>query len=98
MDRGLAGPRVSPLGDHTTSKDVTGDQPSSGETTWINTGAARYGRGQHKIGQLGDGMLRPLRNHGTLRLPNDDDLDHILLMCSNQDVVWYAVYEYDSKR
>ena len=29
-----------------TRKD--GDQQSGGETTWTNTGATRYGRGQHK--------------------------------------------------
>ena len=39
------GPRASPLGDHMTRKDVKGDQPSGGETTWTNTGATRYGRG-----------------------------------------------------
>ena len=38
------------LGDHMTRKDDKGDQPSGGETTWINTGATRYGRGQHKTG------------------------------------------------
>ena len=59
------GPRVSPLGDHTTRKYDKGDQPSGGETTWINTGATRYGREQHKRGQFGDGMLRPSPNHGT---------------------------------
>ena len=36
--------------DHMTRKDVKGDQPSGGETTWTNTGATRYGRGQHKRG------------------------------------------------
>ena len=44
------GPRVSPLGDHMTIKDDKGDRPSGGETTWTNTGAKRYGRGQHKTG------------------------------------------------
>ena len=44
------GPRVSPLGDHMTRKDDKGDQPSGGETTSTNTGATRYGRGQHKTG------------------------------------------------
>ena len=44
-----------------------------GETTWTNTGATRYGRGQHKTGSFGDGMLSPSPNHGTQRLPNDDD-------------------------
>ena len=39
-----------PHGDHTTRKDDMGDQPSGGETTWTNTGAARPGRGQHKTG------------------------------------------------
>ena len=67
------GPRASPLGDHMTRKDVKGDQPSGGETTWTNTGATRYGRGQHKTGSFGDDMLRPSPNHGTQRLPNDDD-------------------------
>ena len=56
-----------------TRKDVKGDQPSGGETTWTNTGATRYGRGQHKTGSFGDGMLRPSPNHGTQRLPTDDD-------------------------
>ena len=54
-------------------KDDKGDQPSGGETTWTNTGATRYGRGQHKTGSFGDDMLRPSPNHGTQRLPNDDD-------------------------
>ena len=57
-----------------TRKDVKGDQPSGGETTWTNTGATRYGRGQHKTGSFGDDMLRPSPNHGTQRLPNDDDI------------------------
>ena len=34
-----------------------------------------YGRGQHKTGSFGDDMLRPSPNHGTQRLPNDDDDD-----------------------
>ena len=58
-----------------TRKDVKGDQPSGGETTWTNTGATRYGRGQHKTGSFGDDMLRPSPNHWTQRLPNDDDDD-----------------------
>ena len=58
-----------------TRKDVKGDQPSGGETTWTNTGATRYGRGQHKTGSFGDDMLRPSPNHGTQRLPKDDDDD-----------------------
>ena len=57
-----------------TRKDDKGDQPSGGETTWTNTGATRYGRGQHKTGSFGDDMLRPSPNHGTQWLPNDDDL------------------------
>ena len=58
-----------------TRKDDKGHQPSGGETTWTNTGATRYGRGQHKTGSFGDDMLRPSPNHGTQRLPNDDDDD-----------------------
>ena len=58
-----------------TRKDDKGDQPSVGETTWTNTGATRYDRGQHKTGSFGDDMLRPSPNHGTQRLPNDDDDD-----------------------
>ena len=58
-----------------TRKYVKGDQPSGGETTWINTGAKRYGGGQHKTLSFGDGILRPSPNHGTQRLPNDDDDD-----------------------
>ena len=56
-----------------TRKDDKGDQPSGGEMTWTNTGATRYGRGHHKTGSFGDDMLRPSPNHGTQRLPNDDD-------------------------
>ena len=56
-----------------TRKYDKGDQPSGGETTCTNTGATRYGRGQHKTGSFGDDMLRPSPNHGTQRLPNDDD-------------------------
>ena len=66
-------PRASPLGDHMTREDDKGDQPSSGETTWTNTGARRYGRGQHNTGLFGDDMLRPSPNHGTQRLSNDND-------------------------
>ena len=33
-----------------TGKYDRGDQPSGGETTWVNTGATRYGRGQHNTG------------------------------------------------
>ena len=55
-----------------TRKDVKGDQPSDGEMTWTNTGATRYGRGQHKTGSFGDDMLRPSPNHGTQRLSNDE--------------------------
>ena len=58
-----------------TRKDVKGDQPSGGETTWTNTEATRYGRGQHKTGSFGDDMLRPSPTHGTQRLPDDDDDD-----------------------
>ena len=58
-----------------TRKDVKGDQPSGGETTWTNTGATRYGRGQHKTGSFGDDMPRPSPNHGTQRLPNDDQCE-----------------------
>ena len=71
-----------------TRKDDKGDQPSGGETTWTNTGATRYGRGQHKTGSFGDDMLRPSPNHGTQRLPNDDEtmmmmMHHLLaLHCS----------------
>ena len=79
------GPRASPLGDHMTRKDVKGDQPSGGET-WTNTGATRYGRGQHKTGSFGDGMLMPSPNHGTQRLPNDDDDGQKLNHSSVHDV------------
>ena len=44
------GHRVSSRGNHTTRKDVKGDQPSGGETTWTNTGATQSGRGQRKTG------------------------------------------------
>ena len=35
--------------------------------------------GKHKIWQFGDGMLRPSPNHGTQRLPNDDDNDSYVI-------------------
>ena len=55
-------------------KDDKGDQPSGGQTTWTNTGATRYDREQHETtGYFGDVMLRPSPNHGTQRLPDDDD-------------------------
>ena len=47
-----------------TRKDVKGDQPCGGETTWTNIGATRYGRGQHKTGSFGDDMLRPKMARG----------------------------------
>ena len=68
-----------------TRKDVKGDQPSGEETTWTNTGATRYGRGLHKTGSFGDDMLRPSPNHGTQRLPNDDDDD--VLLCAGHRCV-----------
>ena len=40
-----------------------------------------YGRGQHKTGSFGDDMLRPSPNHGTQRLPNDDDDFKMALFC-----------------
>ena len=76
------GPRVTPHGDHLTGKDDKGDQPSGGET-WTNTGATRNGRGPHK-----HGMLRHSPNHGTQRLPNDDDDD----MCMHVCVIVPTVY------
>ena len=70
-----------------TRKDVKGDQPSGGETTWTNTGATLYMRGQHKTGSFGDDMLRPSPNHGTQRLPNDDDDDDVLsLLATCEDI------------
>ena len=63
-----------------TRKDVKGDQPSGGDTTWTTTGATRYGRGQHKTGSFGYDMLRPSPNHGTQRLPNDDDDEELVYL------------------
>ena len=76
-----------------TRKDVKGDQPSGGETTWTNTGATRYGRGQHKTGSFGDDMLRPSPNHGTQRLPNDDDDDD-----DNARLLWLTHLDGKTKR
>ena len=50
-------------------QDDKGDQPSGGETTWTNTGATRSGRGLHKTGKLGDGMLRPYPTTGHYGCP-----------------------------
>ena len=82
-----------------TRKDVKGDQPSGGETTWTNTGATRYGRGQHKTGSFGDDMLRPSPNHGTQRLPNDDDDDlslqvTLILINIELSTTWYSTHPY----
>ena len=71
-----------------TSKDNKGDQPRGGETTWTNTGATRYGIGQHKTGQFGDGMLRPSPSHGTQRLPDDDDDDD-----DNDEYMWFDMHD-----
>ena len=48
-----------------------------------DSGATRYGIGRHKTSRLGDGMLRPAPNHGTLRLPNDDDDELYLFELNN---------------
>ena len=61
---------------------------SGGETTWTNTGVTQYGRGQHKTGSFGDDMLRPSPNHGTQRLPNDDDDDDHSERCQHAQYVW----------
>ena len=68
-----------------TRKYVKGDQPSGGETTWTNTGATRYGRGQHKTVSFGNDKLRPSPNHGTQRLPNDDY--DIMLSSANRRIL-----------
>ena len=71
---------MSPLGDLTTRRDDKGDQPSGGETTWTNTGATRYGRGQHKTGQFGDGCLMMMMMMMTRKrdIPRDRWLDYIM--------------------
>ena len=69
-----------------TRKYDKGDQPSGGETTWTNTGATRYGRGQHKTGSFGDDMLWPSPNHRTQRLPNDDKM----MVCVQSDDAVYT--------
>ena len=76
-----------------TRKYVEGDQPSCGETTWTNTGATRYGRGQQKTGSFGDGMLRPSPNHGTQRLPNDDDDDLFVTVCASTRLKTCAMFK-----
>ena len=81
-----------------TRKDVKGDQPSGGETTLTNTGATRYGKGQHKTGSYGDGMLMPSPNHGTQRLPNDDDDDDIVkvLLFADDTSLFHAHTDFDT--
>ena len=75
-----------------TRKDDKGDQPSGGETTWTNTGATRYGRGQHKTGSFGKDMLRPSPNHGTQRLPNDDEMTQAITTEQQQISQYIHVY------
>ena len=58
------GPRVSPLGDHTTRKDDKEEESSGGETTWTNTVATLWQSGYTAQNRL-----------GTPRLPNDVDID-----------------------
>ena len=64
-----------------TRKDDKGDQQSGGETTWTNTGATRSGRGLHTTRYLGDRMLRPSPNHGTLLSP-------YLALCGIWNYMW----------
>ena len=63
-----------------TRKDDKGDQPSGGETTWTNTGATRYGRGQHRGNDL-QIFLMLTRCHG-LSLP----LNQVCKLVSEQSV------------
>ena len=68
-----------------TRKDDKGDQPSGGETTWTNTGATRYGRGQHKTGSFGDDRgLRPTMGHNGCLMMNDDDDDSTSFKSKNR--------------
>ena len=69
-----------------TRKDVKGDQPSGGETNWTYWNDTIWQMtAQDKV--IGDDMLRPSPNHGTQRLPNDDD-DELLYICySESDIL-----------
>ena len=49
-------------------RDYEEDQQKDGETIWMSIGMKPPGREQHKIGKLGNNMLRPSPNHGTIRL------------------------------
>ena len=55
-------------GNHTEGRDYEEDQQNDGETIWMSIGMKPPGREQHKIGKLGNNMLRPSPNHGTIRL------------------------------
>ena len=78
------GPPVSPLGDHMTRNDDKGDQPSGGEPTWTNTRATQSGRGKHKTGQLGGGMLRPSSNHGCLMMMINGEGEVDMKICAHK--------------
>ena len=49
-------------------RDYEEDLQNDGETTWMSIGMKPPGREQRKIDKLGNNMLRPSPNHGTIRL------------------------------
>ena len=62
------GQSALPHGDRMEGRDYEEDQQNDGETTWSSIGMKPPGREQRKKGKLGNNMLMPLPNHGTIRL------------------------------
>ena len=62
------GQSALPAGNHTEGRDYEEDQQKDGEMIWMSIGMKPPGREQHKIGKLGNNMLRPSSKHGTIRL------------------------------
>ena len=68
------GQSALPPGNHTEGRDYEEDQQNDGEMIWMSIGMKPPGKEQHKIGKLGNNMLRPSPNHGTIRLILKDRL------------------------
>ena len=93
LDSGSAGLRTQGFDPHTghgsllksnfinpQNLEAIRQEKTTRETTWTNTGATRYGRVQLKTRQLGYCKRMPSPNHGTLRLPNDEDDGYCIVL------------------
>ena len=86
------GQSALPPGNHTEGRDYEEDQQNDGETIWMSIGMKPPGREQHKIGKLGNNILRPSPNHGTIRLIYRYIYIHIdiyILLCLPNNTKFY---------